>query len=185
MTNDDSLLASLIDAPRSAPYWAVMVGAVSVFDARLLARPNTAGQRLQHIVKKLGKSGIVNQPTLGHYWAKKIMSSFLLTVNYATLSTAAFRFIGGATTTTAVLTRLGRVVGQHKPTENARYPALWQLKDADIYKGSIYAGCYVGRLSGKMVTVIRESSGVTGSASSVSSERAESVTALLVANIPI
>jgi hypothetical protein len=184
VTEAEDLLMELSEAPRHALDWASMMGALSIFDRRMKIGQNNASHRLSRITTALSQSGIVNQLTLGHYKARKIESSFLPPTNRAKWNSDAYEFVGGGSVTTTVLTRLGRVIGRHNQTDNSIFPHSWQLTDAYIIPDMICMNCYVGPLSQKMAQAIQDSSGTTGSDSSVSSQHDQSRAAILVANIP-
>jgi hypothetical protein len=140
VTDAEDLFEQLIDAPRHALDWSSMMGAVSVFDRRIKYQKSPAS-RLVHIVEILIAYGIVNQPTLGQYKAQMIRSSFLPPINHAKWSNVASEFVGGNSTSTTVLTRLGRVIGRHDRTENSIFPDDWMLEDAYIIESRIYMHC--------------------------------------------
>jgi hypothetical protein len=81
VTDSERLIGKVFEAPRHALDWASMMGALSKFDPRMLADQSDSAKRLRHIVGGLSESGIVNQPTLGHYIAKKIDRDYLSPTN--------------------------------------------------------------------------------------------------------
>jgi hypothetical protein len=183
-TDAERLMVELIPAPRHALDWDSMMGAVSIFDPRMKVEQNNAVLRLKHIAAALSDSGIVNQPTLGLYKSKTIQSSFLPPTNRAKWSNDAFEFVGGGSVTTALLTRLGRVIGRHNRTDSSKFPEDWELSDAYLLQDKIYMECYVGPLSQTMALAILKASSSTGSGSSISSQHDMSMASYLVANLP-
>jgi hypothetical protein len=184
VTDADDLYAQLIGSQRYALDWASMMGAISVFDRRITLNQKSPTSRLVHIVEVLIASGIVNQPTLGQYKAQKIQSSFLPPTNNAKWWKEALEFVGGNSTSTTVLTRLGRVIGRHGRADNDIFPVDWELEDAYIIGTKIYMRYNVGPLSQQMATYLLELSCTTDSASSVSSQHDESEAVFLVKHIP-
>jgi hypothetical protein len=181
LTDADDLLRRLIEAPRHTLDWSSMLGALAVFEPRMKVDQKSPEARLVQIATVLCEAGIVNQPTLGQYKAKQIQSSFLPPTNRAKWDAKACKFLGGGSATTAVLTRIGRVIGEHR---SPLFPNEWTLDNAYIIPERTYMRCYVGSLAQHLAKDILRSASSKGSASSISSEHEESHTTVLVERIP-
>jgi hypothetical protein len=181
----EPLMTALINAPRHARDWESMMEAVSIFDPKMERGTGDGRRRLRHVVERLSEFDIVNQPMLGRYHGKNIISDFMPPTNEAEWCSTAIEFIGGQSITTAVLTRLGRVIGSSLGDESELFPETWgPLGKPIISHNMITVDCYVGRLSEDMATAIEKVGSKRNSASSFSSENEESQAAFLVDKLP-
>ncbi len=171
-------------APRHARDWSSLMDALSIIDADMKPLQKSPARRLTAIVDRLYHHDIVNEPMLERYNGGKIVSSFLPPTNGANWSAVATEFMDGNAITTAVLTRMGRLIGSDLVGRPLGIRRHWKVGRPVSIGTRVIMECFVGPLSSDMAILLQRQSDKKNSVSSQSSQHEGSEVAVLVENLP-